>query len=102
MASNAGVEYLTTTAIGEKGQLTVPKSFRDDLHLLPGAAFAVLRLGDALVLLPEQRRLNELCDRISGALAAAGSRVEAVLSTLPQTRQRLYDRRYGRRRARRK
>lgn len=27
------VEYLTTTKIGEKGQLTVPKEFREDLGL---------------------------------------------------------------------
>ena len=44
------LEYLTTTKIGEKGQLTVPKQFRDDLGLANGAPFAVLRLGDGLIL----------------------------------------------------
>ena len=52
------LEYLTTTKIGEKGQLTVPKQFRKDLGLSTGAPFAVLRLGDGLVLLPEQQRLS--------------------------------------------
>jgi AbrB family looped-hinge helix DNA binding protein len=50
------VEYLTTTKIGEKGQLTVPKRFREELGLGTGAPFAVLRLGDGLILLPEQQR----------------------------------------------
>ena len=50
------LEYLTTTMIGEKGQLTVPKQFREDLGLEAGAPFAVLRLGDGLILLPEQLR----------------------------------------------
>ena len=55
MASRqATLEYLTTTKIGEKGQLTVPKQFRKDLGLRTGAPFAVLRLGDGLVILPEQ------------------------------------------------
>jgi AbrB family looped-hinge helix DNA binding protein len=48
---------MTTTKIGEKGQLTVPKQFREDLGLGIGAPFAVLRLGDGLILLPEQRHL---------------------------------------------
>ena len=47
------LEYLKmTTKIGEKGQLTVPKQFRQDLGLGNGAPFAVLRLGDGLILLP--------------------------------------------------
>jgi len=52
------LEYLTTTRIGEKGQPTVPKQFREDLGLATGAPFAVLRLGDGLILLPEQRRFD--------------------------------------------
>jgi hypothetical protein len=31
------IEYLTTPRIGEKGQLTVPLQFRDDLGLSKGA-----------------------------------------------------------------
>ena len=59
MASAAPIlEYLSTTKIGEKGQLTVPKQFREELGLEAGAPFAVLRLGDGLILLPEQRRFD--------------------------------------------
>ena len=47
---NATVEYLTMTKIGEKGQLTVPKQFREELGLENGAPFTVLRLGDGLIL----------------------------------------------------
>ena len=89
------LEYLTTTRIGEKGQLTVPKEFRKDLGLGPGAPFAVLRLGDGLVLLPEQQRFDVLCDEISSALTSAGVTPEAILSTLPEARKRVYARRYG-------
>lgn len=93
------IEYLTTTRIGEKGQLTVPKEFRKDLGLSTGAPFAVLRLGDGLVLLPEQRRFETLCERISTALTEAGVMPEALLGTLPEARKRVYARRYGKRRA---
>src|SRR5258708_12698874 len=77
------LEFLTTTRIGEKGQLTVPKEFREDLGLGMGAPFAVLRLDDGLVLLPEQQRFENLCKRVRAALTAAGLSPEAVLPTLP-------------------
>jgi len=89
------VEYLTTTKIGEKGQLTVPKEFREDLGLGNGAPFVVLRLGDGIILLPEQQRFQHLCDRISAAMTSAGLTPENVLATLPEARERVFQRRYG-------
>ena len=89
------LKYLTTTKIGEKGQLTVPKQFREDLGLGIGAPFAVLRLGDGLILLPEQHRFERLCAQISATLANAGVTPEAVLRTLPEARARVVARCYG-------
>jgi AbrB family looped-hinge helix DNA binding protein len=96
MSSQQGVlEYLTTTRIGDKGQLTVPKQFREDLGLGAGAPFAVLRLGDGLILLPEQKRFDQLCESISSALTKAEITPQALLATLPETRKRIFERRYG-------
>jgi AbrB family looped-hinge helix DNA binding protein len=92
---NPPLEYMTTTKIGEKGQLTVPKQFREDLGLGIGAPFAVLRLGDGLILLPEQGRFEQLCQRVSSSLTAAGLTAEDVLATLPEARDRVYAGRYG-------
>jgi len=89
------LEYLATTKIGEKGQLTVPKEFREDLGLGAGAPFCVLRMGDGLLLLPEQQRFDRLCAQIGAALTDAGITPEAVLATLPATRRRIFERRYG-------
>ena len=88
------LEYLTTTKIGEKGQLTVPKQFCEDLGLGTGAPFAVLRLGDGLILLPEQHRFNRLCADIAGTLSREGVTAEAVLATLPEARERVFARHY--------
>ena len=90
------IEYLTTTRIGEKGQLTVPKEFRDDLGLELGAPFAVLRIGDGLILLPEQQRFQQLCQRVAAALSGAGVKTEDALRTLPEARERVFARRYQR------
>jgi len=89
------LEYLTTTRIGEKGQLTVPRKFREDLGLGKGAPFAVLRFGDGLILLPEQQRFDRLCDQVSAALTGAGVKPKDLLATLPAARQRVFARRYG-------
>ncbi len=91
---NPLLEYMTTTKIGEKGQLTVPKQFREDLGLGMGAPFAVLRLGDGLILLPEQRRFERLCERVSSSLTAAGLTSEDLLATISEARNRVYARRY--------
>jgi AbrB family looped-hinge helix DNA binding protein len=92
---NPTLEYLTTTKIGEKGQLTIPKQFREDFGLGKGAPFAVLRLGDGLILLPEQRRFEQLCQQVSSSLTAAGLTSGDLLATLPESRNRVYARRYG-------
>jgi AbrB family looped-hinge helix DNA binding protein len=89
------LEYLTTTKIGEKGQLTVPKQFREELGLGTGAPFAVLRLGDGLILLPEQKRFDQLCEKISSTLTGAGITPKSLLATLPEARERVFQRRYG-------
>lgn len=96
MASQQAVlEFLATTKIGEKGQVTVPKQFRDHLGLESGAPFAVLRLGNGLILMPQQEHFDRLCNRIGSALTAAGLTPKAVLAALPEARQRVYQRRYG-------
>jgi len=102
MSSTTLPKYLTTTKIGEKGQLTIPKEFREDLGLEAGAPFSVLRIGDGLVLLPEQQRLERLCQRISSALADGGITPKALLATLPEARRRVFTRRYGAAKRRRK
>ena len=89
------IEYLTTTKIGEKGQVTVPKEFRQDLGLGTGAPFAVLRLGDGLILLPQQQRFEQLCQQISARLTVKGVTSQDLLTTLPDARDRIYARRYG-------
>lgn len=87
------LEYLTTTEIGEKGQLTVSKQFREDMGFESGTPFAVLRFGDGLILLPEQQRLDHLCEQISSALTSAVVTSKAILATLPETRKRIFEHR---------
>lgn len=92
--STLPVEFLTTTQVGEKGQLTVPRQYRNALQLEKGAQVAVLRLGGALLLIPEHAYLRQLCGRIASVFAHIGISEADLLSTLPEARQRVFERRY--------
>ena len=50
------VGYLATTRLGEKGQMTIPKEFREALRLEAGAPISVLQFGPSLILIPEHAR----------------------------------------------
>jgi len=88
------VEFLTTTQVTDKGQLTVPSQYRDALQLEKGAQVAVLRLGGALLLIPEHAYFRQLRDRIANVFANLGITEEDLLSTLPEARQRVFQRHY--------
>jgi AbrB family looped-hinge helix DNA binding protein len=73
------VEYITTTRLGEKGQLTIPKEFRELMHLDAGTPIAVVRVGPGLMLFTERERFQELCDRLGALLEDSNGSAEAGL-----------------------
>jgi AbrB family looped-hinge helix DNA binding protein len=94
MKESVAVEFLAAARLGEKGQVTVPKEFREALALGTGSVLAVLRMGNALLLIPEEPRFRKLCDRISSAFVRHGKTAEDLLATLPEMRRKVYERRY--------
>jgi bifunctional DNA-binding transcriptional regulator/antitoxin component of YhaV-PrlF toxin-antitoxin module len=88
------VEYLATTRLGERGTMTLPKEYRAALKLETGAPMTVLRIGEGLILLPEQKRFDQLCDAIACRLEHAGISEAALQTTLPEVREQLMRGRY--------
>jgi AbrB family looped-hinge helix DNA binding protein len=88
------VEYVAHTRIGEKGQITIPKPYRDELGLETGAPVAVLRIGEGLMLIPEQNRFRTLCESIESVLHQRKLVPAELLNTLPAARRRVFLRRY--------
>ncbi len=82
------------TRIGEKGQLTIPKQYRDEFGLETGAPVAVLKIGAGLMLIPEQTRFQALCESISSVLESRNITPKDLIDSLPEARQRVYARRY--------
>lgn len=73
----------------------MPKQFREDLGLESGTPLAILRFGDGIVLLPSQRPFERLCGKVSRILTCTGVTRKKLLASLPEARQRISDRRYG-------
>jgi AbrB family looped-hinge helix DNA binding protein len=89
------VAYLATTRLMEKGQITVPKAYRAALALEEGAQVSLLQLGRGLVLIPEQKRFRQLCERVARTFASHGVTTRDLLRTLPETRERVVARHYA-------
>jgi AbrB family looped-hinge helix DNA binding protein len=94
-ADTVPVAYLPTARLGEKGQITVPKEYRAALALEVGARVSLLRLGRGLVLIPEQKRFRQLCERVARTFASHGITTRDLLITLPETRGRVVARHYS-------
>jgi hypothetical protein len=88
------VEYLTTARLGEKGQLTLPKAYRDAVALDTGAPITVLQVGSALLLIPDDERFRGLCDQVAAAFARHGKQAAELLETLPDARERVFAHHY--------
>jgi AbrB family looped-hinge helix DNA binding protein len=74
--------------------MTLPKEYRDALNLESGAPLTVLRIGDGLILMPEQKRFEQLCDSIATRLENAGITEAVLQETLPEVREQLMKKRY--------
>lgn len=88
------VESIAHTRIGKNGQLTIPKQCRDEVGLEPGAPVAVLRIGGALMLIPEQPQFQALCESISSLLERRNIAASDLIDGLPAARERVFARRY--------
>lgn len=88
------VEYLATARLGERGTMTLPKEYRDAVKLQTGSPLSLLRIGEGLLLIPEQQRFDQLCDAIASTLEQAGVTDTELQATLPEVRERLARRRY--------
>jgi AbrB family looped-hinge helix DNA binding protein len=94
MSTQPQVEYVAHAQIGEKGQLTIPKTYRDELGLDPGSPVAVLRIGNGLILIPEHARFRALSDSIASFFERHNVTAEDLVSTLPEAREYVFAKHY--------
>ncbi len=82
------------TRVDENGRLTIPAEYRDELGLVPGASVTLVRVGDTLLMIPENAELAGAFDRVADFFRVAGLRQEEVLAELARIRQDEFTRRF--------
>lgn len=94
--SKPGAAYLSTVRLSEKGQLVLPKEYRDEQNLKAGSDLAALRIGNALLLLPQTERFERVCRSIETVLSEHDLTAADFLNTLDETREELFAELYPR------
>ncbi len=86
---------LGTIRVGEKGEITVPASYRKKLKLTKGSEVLLLQLGATLMVVPVDPTLDRLCQRIQKSLTAQGITLEQAQKNLERVRRRRFQELYG-------
>ena len=81
--------------LDDKGRLPLGKSVRQALRLHAGSAVAYVKVGDALLLIPQDAHLAQLMEAATAAFERAGISVDEVLAELPQIREEIGTAHYG-------
>ena len=91
---NNFITYFSTLRISEKGQMVLPKEYRDEQKLRAGSDVAALKIGNGLLLLPQMEKFNALCSSIQRVLTKNDLTGDDFLETLPDTRDELFKEMY--------
>jgi bifunctional DNA-binding transcriptional regulator/antitoxin component of YhaV-PrlF toxin-antitoxin module len=89
------METIDVLNIGQNGQVTVPVEFRKDVSLGKGGKLVSVRMGDALVLVPQDALLESISLRLQEAMKASGVTVEDLKSGVLEQRAEIVKERYG-------
>ncbi len=83
------------THMDDKGRVSLSISTRSALGLRAGSTLAWVRLGDAVMLIPQDEHLESVLDAAAAALDRAGIRVEDMLDDLEAARAEVVAEHYG-------
>ena len=86
---------LGTIRVGENGEITVPAAYRKKHKLSKGSEVVLVQLGEALMMVPADVALNQLCQRLQDILAGEGISTKQALKNLEKIRQRHFQELYG-------
>lgn len=91
---NNFIAYVSTVRVSAKGQMVLPKEYRNEQKLKAGSDLAALKIGNGLLLLPQMDRFNALCGSIENVLVKNDLTAGDFLNTLDETREELFKEMY--------
>jgi len=92
----AGTETIAGFAeVDSKGRFSLAKQLRQSLGVESGSTIAWVKVGDAVLLVPQDKHLAHLMDAAARVIDDGGISVEDMLATLPETRAQVVAEQYG-------
>lgn len=83
------------THLDEKGRIPIVKAVRDTYGLRAGSTVAWVKIGEGLLLIPQDEHLARVMEDATGALERAGIAVDDLLSGLDEARAEVVTEHYG-------
>lgn len=90
---SSGLEH-KKARVNESGGLSIPIEYRDELGLVPGASVTLVRIGDGLLVIPDNAELKGAFDRIADFFASVGITEDEIMAELARIRQEEFARRF--------
>ncbi len=75
------------TRLREKGQVTIPSSIRESLHLSTDSILSVLKVGNGILLVPKASTVDAFGSRLSKEAVQNGITLEELLKDLKKVRR---------------
>jgi bifunctional DNA-binding transcriptional regulator/antitoxin component of YhaV-PrlF toxin-antitoxin module len=88
-------KHIDVLNIGQNGQITVPVGFRKDLSIGKGGKLVSVRMGDALVLIPQDSLLESISLLLQESMNASGVSVQKLKSGALEQRAQIVKERHG-------
>ena len=76
------------TRMREKGQVTIPSSIRESLHLSKDTILSVAKIGDGILLTPKPSMVDSFAAKFSKAAEEKGISLEDLLKDLRRIRRK--------------
>ena len=86
--------YITSTNVGEHGQMILPKEFREANHLEPGDPITVIHVGSQMIVVSTQSQFSDIADSLSSKLEQVGITEALLQEGLAETREEIARERY--------
>jgi bifunctional DNA-binding transcriptional regulator/antitoxin component of YhaV-PrlF toxin-antitoxin module len=83
------------THMDDKGRISLAKPVRQALGLEAGSSLAWLKIGNAVLFVPQDQHLRQLMDAASHVLESANIAVRQMLDDLPAARAEVVAEHYG-------
>ena len=84
------------TRLDDKGRFSLSKSMRTTLGLGEGSTMVYVKVGEAIMLIPQDKHLADLMEAATQTLERAGISVQDMLDDLPEARAEVVEEHYGR------